>query len=318
MGQVLLVGSLASSLIRFEGPSIDALLEAGHQLTCAASEPDAETKVKMRSCGIAFHPLALKHTGTRPLADLNALREIICLLRRLRPDVVFAYTDNTALYRCFATRIIGSARPYEVITGLGYTLTPDWGVRPNGAALCRWIASRVLPYASRVYSHHSDDRQFSEAYGLTQPIQGLVVEGAGVSIDALPSATLRSGHITFLCVARLLRNKDTDEFVKAARFVHPRYPDPRSRIVIARDANPQSVTNAQLAAWQRDSPFAFLGYIASPWSEFAASHVSVPPAISREELPSTFLETMPVVRAVITSDLPGCPEGREWRAGRAA
>lgn len=306
MAHVLIVGGLASSLIRFRGPLIDALLDAGHQVTCAAGEPEAATEAELQRRGVAFYPLALERAGTSVLADLHAVRDIIGLLRRVRPDVIFGYTVKPALYSCLASRITGIGRPYAMLTGLGYALTPQDGARRPGAAIARALARMVLPRAARVFFHNTDDQQFCESHGLIRSTQGLVVDGSGVDLASFPEAPLPDGPITFLCVARLLRDKGIEEFVEAARVVHRRHPNTRFRVAGGRDANPRSVTAEQIAAWERDSPVEFIGHIASPWQEFAASHVFVLPATAREGLPRTLLEAMAVGRPVITSDLPGC------------
>jgi hypothetical protein len=177
----------------------------------ASSLPEAETGGELRRRSVAVHPLAINRTDTRPLTDLNSLREIICLLRRLRPDVVVGDTVKPALHRCLASRNTGIARPYAIINGFGYALTTDGHLHRSIAAFRRWIARRVLPYASRVNFHTRDDRQFREASGLTQPSQGLVVEGSGVQLDAFPSAPLNRAPSRFsvsraYCSTRASRN----------------------------------------------------------------------------------------------------------------
>lgn len=306
MARLLLVGGLASSLVRFRGPLIDAALAAGHEVICVAGEPDDATIAELRRRGVAFHAIELERTGTNFLCDVRAILSLTRLMRRVRPDVVLGYTVKPALYTCFASYLTGIGSRYAMLTGLGYALTPQDGPSTGSARIARWMARRVLPTADKVFFHNGDDSRHCEATGLIRATQSIVVPGSGVDLASYPPAPMPPGPTIFLLVARLLREKGIEEFVRAACEVHRRFPAARFRVVGDRDATARSVTAAEIESWSRHTPVEFVGPVQQPWSELAASHVFVLPSTNREGLPRTLLEAMAVGRAVITTDLPGC------------
>ena len=83
----LLIASLAESLINFRGPLIAALQARGLQVHVAA--PDLPQGYPIRQQlqvrGVVVHSVALRRTGTNPLADVQTLWSLWRLMRRVRP-----------------------------------------------------------------------------------------------------------------------------------------------------------------------------------------------------------------------------------------
>ncbi len=308
MARFLLAGGLTSSLVRFRGPLIDAALAAGHEVICVAGEPDSETVSTLERKGVRFFPIEFERTGTSMLADVRAVAQLVRVLRLVRPDVLLGYTVKPALYSCLASLLTGIGRPYAMLTGLGYALTPTDSPPTFASRVAHFIARRILPRAERVLFHNRDDRALCESTRLIRPEQGIVVNGSGVDLESFPPAPLPSAPLTFLFVARLLRDKGIEEFVQAACALHREFPNARFRVVGEPDATARSVTQEELAEWSRSTPVEFVGALKQPWSEFAASHVFVLPSTYGEGLPRTLLEAMAVGRAIITTDMPGCRE----------
>lgn len=308
MEHLLLVGGLASSLVRFRGPLIQAALDAGHTVTCAAGEPDDDTSRQLAARGVAFHPLPLERAGTSASNDLRAIRALRQLMQRVRPTVALGYTVKPALYTVLAARSVRGIRPFAMLSGLGYALSND-APRWRPATLSARLLARVsLPQADGVFFHNADDRALCIARKWVRGGRAHVLAGSGVDLTAFPAAPLPHGPLTYLFMARLLHDKGIGEFVSAAMQVHDVAPHARFRVIGGYDSNPRSVTAAQIAAWQAESPVEFGGHVAAPWSEFAGCHVFVLPSYYPEGLPRTLLEAMAVGRAVITTNLPGCRE----------
>jgi glycosyltransferase involved in cell wall biosynthesis len=305
MARFLLIGGLASSLIRFRGPLIEAAIRAGHTVDCAAGDDDPRTSAALHERGVRFHPIDLERAGSNPLADLRALRDIAALLRRVRPDVMLGYTIKPALYGVLAARCTGIGRPFAMLSGLGHALTTG-APRGISSMAARALARLALPKAERVFFHNDGDRHSCEARGLLPPGHGIVVSGSGVDLRAFPAAPLAEGPPTFLLVARLLRDKGIGEFVEAARRVQAEHPHAQFRVVGGRDENPRSVTAGEVEAWRSTSPVQFVGPVQDPYDEYARCHAFVLPSYYPEGLPRTLLEAMAVGRAVVTTDMPGC------------
>ncbi|NJL73310.1 MAG: glycosyltransferase family 4 protein [Candidatus Competibacteraceae bacterium] len=120
-------------------------------------------------------------------------------------------------------------------------------------------------------------------------------------------APMPEGPITFLMIARLLRDKGVYEYVEAARMVKRAHPEARFVLVGPFDPNPTAVKPAEVEAWVREGVIDYKGAVDDVRPHIAACHVFVLPSY-REGTPRTVLEAMAMGRPIITTDVPGCRE----------
>jgi len=113
--------------------------------------------------------------------------------------------------------------------------------------------------------------------------------------------------VTFILIARMLREKGIYEFVEAARQVRSRYPAVRFLLVGGVDQNPGSLTETELRGWVNEGLVEWPGHVTDvrPW--FAQASVFVLPSY-REGVPRCSQEAMAMGRPVITTDSIGCRE----------
>lgn len=116
--------------------------------------------------------------------------------------------------------------------------------------------------------------------------------------------------MTFLMIARLLRDKGVYEYVEAARMVKREHPQARFVLVGPFDPNPAAVRPGEVAAWVQEGVIEYRGAVQDVRPEIAACHVFVLPSY-REGTPRTVLEAMAMCRAIVTTDVPGCRQAVE-------
>jgi len=131
MMRLLVIGGLSRSLINFRGPLLQTLRNHGHEVIAVAPADDGVKGVEQRlaAMGIRFEPLPLARGGFNPFKDLHSLQALETLLRRHRPDVLFAYTAKPVIYGGLAARRVGGIRFFPLITGLGYAFTSGGGLK---------------------------------------------------------------------------------------------------------------------------------------------------------------------------------------------
>ncbi|MFA7488539.1 MAG: glycosyltransferase, partial [Lysobacteraceae bacterium] len=112
----------------------------------------------------------------------------------------------------------------------------------------------------------------------------------------------------FLMIARLLGDKGVREYAEAARRIRVDHPQAIFRLVGWIDANPDTISQAELDAWVDAGVIEFLGKLPDVRAAIAEAAVYVLPSYYREGTPRTILEAMAMGRAVITTDAPGCRE----------
>ena len=306
---ILIVGGLAKSLTNFRGPLIKALLAAGHRVTAAAGDNDVEVAKTLRSWGAEFEPVALARAGMNPLADIASILRLTVLMRRVSPDIFLGYTIKPVTFGLIAARLARVPKRFAMITGLGYAFTEGDGIQRRVARFVAkaayWVALR---YAEKVIFQNPDDEALFLELGLVRGSGHTArVNGSGVDLEHYRPAPLPSGPITFLMIARLLRDKGVYEYVEAARMVKREHPGARFVLVGPFDPNPAAVKPHEVEAWVHEGVIEYRGAVEDVRPEIAACHVFVLPSY-REGTPRTVLEAMAMGRAVITTDVPGCRE----------
>ena len=311
----LILGNDPKTLVNFRGPLIEAMLAAGHRVTAAGAGVDARLLPWFAERGVSYIDVPIERTGLNPLSDWRTLQAFMRLMRGVKPDLLFAYAIKPVVYGLIAGRLAGVARRTAMITGLGYAFT-EGGAEGFRAAMKRravsFAARRAygfaLAQADTVIFQNPDDRDAFLRLGLVGSRQRVgIVNGSGVDLDHFRPAPMPEEPVTFLMIARLLRDKGVYEYVEAARMVKRAHPDVRFKLVGPFDSNPTAVAPAEVESWVHDGVIDYRGAVDDVRGEIAASHVFVLPSY-REGTPRTALEAMAMGRPVITTDVPGCRE----------
>jgi glycosyltransferase involved in cell wall biosynthesis len=303
--KVLLLGSLAGSLINFRGPLIAAMVERGHEVFAAAPEIDPGVAAKLIALGATPVPVVLGRTSLNPVATWRSGRQLREVVRRIAPDVMIAYTIKPVVLGALAARAAGVGCFAAMITGLGYAFLG--GLNPKRLAI-RMVAMlmyrRALAASQLVIFQNEDDRNdFRRLRLLPAAKPTLIVNGSGVDLDHF-SPEPAPAQTGFLMIARFLRDKGIREYGAAAARLKKEFPKVPVRLAGWLDEGPDAISRAEL-----DSMVAAgvenLGLLADVRPAIADSSVYVLPSY-REGTPRTVLEAMAMGRAVITTDAPGC------------
>ena len=306
--KILVLSSLAFSLINFRGKLLEEMRKAGHEVVAVAPDEDARVRSRLKEIGVGFRTVSMARTGTNVLADLGTIGEYVKLMREERPDAVVAYTQKPIIYGGIACRIVGVKRYYALMSGLGYLF--------SDAASERRLLKRVfcrlyragLKGAKRIFVFNSDDRPDMIAANIVDPSSPVVeVPGSGVDLERFKHAPLPEKPLHFLMIGRLMRDKGVWEFAEAAAKVCSQHENVHfSLIGRPEPSNPTGLNEADLARLQSEYPVEVIAETDDVPAFLASSHVFVLPTYYREGLPRTILEALAVGRAVITTDTPGC------------
>lgn len=311
MSVIFILASQSESLRNFRGPLIAALALRGHEVHAAAPglSLDDETRLWLEENGIAHHDVPLARAGLNPFADLQTLRALRRLLRRIRPDLFLGYTIKPVIWGLIAARMAGVSRRVALITGLGYAFTGEpLGKRGLVQKLARSLYARALKGATLVFFQNPDDREtFRQLQLLPDNMSTVVINGSGVDIDAYAPVAHASGPLRFLLIARLLGDKGIREYIAAARIIRAESKSAEFHLVGGVDPNPDGISEAEVQRWHDAGDIIWHGAVADVRPAIAAAHVYVLPSY-REGTPRTVLEAMSMGRAIITTDAPGCRE----------
>lgn len=310
--KVLVLASLAYSLVNFRGPLLRQMVAEGHEVIACAPDEDRETIAQLTAMGVRFRTMPMDRTGTNPVRDLATLLAMIQIVRAEAPDVILAYTQKPIVYGGIAARLAGGrARFFAMVSGLGHVYSDDHTASWGGAML-RGVTSLLYRFAimraAGIFVFNTDDADKMREHGIAGRDRRIVqVPGSGIDTVEFAHVPIPDGPPVFLLVARLMRNKGIVEFIEAAAAVRIEHPGARFQILGRPEPGPAGFATEEIAVW-RERGIEYLGATRDVRPCLARSSVFVLPTYYREGLPRTILEAMATGRPIITTDMPGCRE----------
>lgn len=307
-----IISSQAFSLVNFRGPLIRELTAQGIGVVALAPDYTPELRSQVQELGAQTLDYSLDRAGTNPVRDVVDMLRLARILRHMRPQVTLGYFAKPVIFGTVAAWLARVPLRIAMIEGLGYAFMHDETAQSIARKSLRRIVTGLYRFAlgkaERVILLNQDDIGDLCAAGVLDASKVILVRGIGVDLDAFRPAPAVTEPVTFVLVARLLREKGVYDFVEAARLVRASAPDARFVLVGGKDANPGSVSNEQLAAWQAEGVIHWTGSVPDVRPYLATASVFVLPSYYREGVPRSTQEAMAMGRPVITTDAPGCRE----------
>jgi glycosyltransferase involved in cell wall biosynthesis len=277
----------------------------GWRVILVARESDATAKI--RAAGIEVFPVPFIRRRLNPFAELLFTFQLATLYRRLKPDLVHHIALKPIVIGRLAGRIAGVRAYVNAPVGLGFVFSSDKPLakflRPIVSALLRVT---LTPKNARVIFENPDDLKTLAAAGMVRRDAAILIRGAGVDIEEFSPQPEPRGPIRVILIARMIREKGVADFVEAAKilqgqaeFILVGAPD---------DGNPNTITPAELSAWQEAGIVTWLGPRKDIAALLATAHIACQPSTYREGLPKSALEAMAAGKPLVATDIPGCRE----------
>jgi len=264
-------------LLNFRRELIKTLAERGHKVFTAGPEKGFEAEIE--SLGASFLHIRLHRTGINPVEDFLTFWELLRLAKNIRPDVVFSYAIKPVIYGSIAARLGGVSRIYSLITGLGYTFVNE-GLKQR--LLNKFIVllyKRALRFNSVVFFQNKDDLElFQNLKILSKHTEAIVVNGSGVNLQKFAIVPPVLNPLSFILVARLIRDKGVPEYIRAAEHLKRKYPEVVFRLLGPFDKNPNSLSRPFISRWVKQGIIEYLGETDDVRPFLASSSVFVLPS----------------------------------------
>ena len=305
---VLVIGGDLAYLFRFRSELLVSIASLGYRVTAATPDEVTSRPPALIDVGVHCVRISMSRTGTNPLRDAPDVVALTRWIRRLAPDVVFAYGAKPIAYGLLAAKLAGIRERYAMLPGLGYAFIDD--ERPSLARRAtRIILSNLYRLAlagcQRVIFQNHDDRDEFLARRLVDGARSLVVNGSGVDLDTFVASPVPTDPPRFLFIGRLLRSKGVHELVRAARIVRREIPRAEFHLVGAHDTNPDRADPLLLQAHADSCDIVLHGQVEDVRPLLAACTAFVLPSY-REGVPRSGLEALAAGRTTIVADAPGC------------
>lgn len=295
--RVLVLTNNIVGLHSFRKEVMKAIVDVGYELYI--SEPDDDERVKYFE-GIGCHIIKtdFNRRGMNPLADLKLMLTYRKLIKHLKPKAVLTYTIKPNVYggmACRLTRIPQIAN----VTGLGDAVE-------NGGWLQKLTVTLYkigIGKAKQVFFQNQANRDFCLSMGVAND-KSILLPGSGVNLlhhkyQEYPE----DGVIKFLFIARLLKDKGTDEFFEMASAVKEKYPQTEFQILGSIEGNYQQELNGLVSKGVLN----YLGTTTDVRPLLAKVHCTILPSY-HEGMSNVNLESAANGRPVITTNVPGCRE----------
>jgi glycosyltransferase involved in cell wall biosynthesis len=264
---------------------------------------------RLADVGIASRSFDLSRSGFNPLREWRSYRALLSIYRQEAPEIVHHVTIKPVIYGTIAARSAGVPAVVNAISGLGFIYIQRGFI----AGVKRGLVNLLYRFALRhsnmrfIFQNREDLRGFVDQHVISEK-QAHLIRGSGIDLEEFPFTPEAPLPLTFVLVARMLRDKGVREFADAARQIKVQHPDWRFQLVGDVDqGNPASLTEAELQSWQQQGSVEWLGHRTDIRAILQAAHVVCLPSY-REGLPKSLLEAAAVGRPMVASDVTGCRE----------
>lgn len=308
--KILVVASIAHSLINFRGDFIKALIAEGYTVFTAAPRSSPKVHQKLLDLGVTPLYIKLQRTGLNPFKDVRTVFQLASVIRKNQIDLVFPYTIKPVIYSSLAARFL-NVPVISLITGLGFTFSNSSDKAVKLQKLTEILYRIGLSKNQCVIFQNQDDLSLFRELKLLKPSQkSAVVDGSGVHLERYPHRIreVAGPGVRFAMVARLIREKGTYLYLKVAERIRQEHPECEFHVIGAPDGSSSAIELALLQELHQRNIILYHGSTQQVPELLSACDVFVLPSFYREGIPRSILEALSVGMPVITTDTPGCRE----------
>jgi len=287
-------------------PTAFAARDAGYEVVIAARMDKHQCQIK--ALGFRTVPWAIKRENLNPFGELWAIMDLYRIYREERPDACYHVAIKCIIYGSIAARLARVPSCINLFSGMGVVFISDSFkfrmIRRFVTPVLRWAFS---PPSVRLHVQNGDDQALLNGLNISSADRTDLIPGSGLDIENFP-ATPEPANTTpkAVVVARMLWDKGIGELVEAARLLKARGIKIDIELVGAPDpANPASIPESQLKAWQDEGLISWLGRRSDVADLLKNSHIAVLPSY-REGMPRSLLEAAAIGRPLVAFDTPGC------------
>lgn len=315
MAKIVLIGNTVGTLLNFRKELIINLVHQGHTVYCVVSDYTSKTKASVRKLGAIPIDSTLNSKGINPVADIKSTIKLSQILKELQPHIVLSYFVKPVIFGTLAAKMAKVPRIIGMIEGLGNAFTPNnsKGFDFKKKTIQRiqvLLYKRALPLLDTLIVLNPDDREDLVNKFNIKVKNTIVLGGIGVDLEKFKYTPIKyDTPVSFVFIARLLKEKGVYEYLNAAKKVKTKYPETKFHILGGFDEhNPFALRKSELNIYLASGIVDYPGHVDNVADYLIKSSVFVLPSFYREGVPRSTQEAMAIGRPIITTDVPGCRE----------
>ncbi|WP_439258764.1 glycosyltransferase family 4 protein [Lonepinella sp. BR2930] len=312
MKKIALIGIGASVFIHFRQELIKTMVAQGHQVYCLAYHYTEKEKQRVTEWGAIAVEHHLNSKGLNPFKDLKAMFDLTKKLRQIKPDIVLSSFVKIVIFGTLAAKLAGVPQIIGMIEGLGNAFTDCGEPAKFKTKLIKSLQIVLykisLPFLHKLILLNRDDKQdLIDKYHIK--VKSLaILGGIGVDLSKFHYKEPDISALSFLFIARLLREKGVFEYLSAAKQIKEKYPQVNFYLLGGIDQeNPFALKEDILDDYIQQGIIIYPGHVDNVPEWIIKSTVFVLPSY-REGFPMSTQEAMAIGRAVITTNVAGCKD----------
>jgi len=289
-------------LYNFRQGLIKALQNEGYEVTLIAPIDDYSKRLEYLGC--KHYDIELNNKGTNPIEDTKLMYQYYKLFKEINPDMLLIYTIKPNIYASIISKIL-NIETINVVAGLGTVFLDN---KPS-SKLARWLYKLSL-FNNKVLFENRDDSDEFISRSIIRKKQSTIIPGAGINTDEFQpkNRVTNRENITFLLIARLIKDKGIIEYIEAIKAIKTKYPAVKFKILGSYYFdNPSSISEDEVKSWVKDDIIEYLGYTDAVLEEIEKVDCIVLPSY-REGLSRVLLEAGSMSKPIITTNVTGCKE----------
>ena len=307
--RILIIGSYDGSLFEFRGDFIKHLIKHGFEVFAAAPSFTEKYVQKIKDIGATPVEFNLQRTGLNPIKDFKSIYELKFIIKHNKIDLVFPYTVKPVIYGSMAANMC-KVPVISLITGLGYAFS---GISFKTRILQRFneILYKLSIRKNKVivFQNKDDYQLFLDRKVISRQQKVDFVSGSGVNLDQFTFKEKNaSDHVSFLLVARLIKEKGIVLYMEAAKILKAKYSKAEFHLIGATETSPSAISEDDINLLHKEGVIIFHGYQSNIAEYLHSIDIFVLPSYYREGLPRTNLEACACGNPIITTDSVGCRE----------
>jgi glycosyltransferase involved in cell wall biosynthesis len=300
-------------MVNFRGPLIRVLTDRGALVYALAPDFNDEWRTQVSQLGAVPVDFSLSRTTINPLRDVADIYRLSQLFRSLAPDIVLNGYAKPVIYGSIAAWMAKVPKRFSLIEGLGYVFSDDDKSLTWRRRALRKVVTHLYKFAlglnHKVFFLNKENILYFVNEGIVVADKAIRIDGLGLDLDYFTPVPPVLKPVTFIMIARMLREKGVYDFVEAARKVRKLNPDVRFLMVGYCDKNPSSVREKELRSWIAEGIIEWPGnWVDDIRDWIIQASVFVLPSYYPEGLPRSNLEALAMGRPIITTDWVGCRE----------
>lgn len=302
MKRVLILVNHDVVIYNFRRELVEELINQGFSVYLSC--PYGERIELLKEMGCKYLPISISRRSINPLVDLKLFLEYVSLFRKIKPDVVLAYTIKPNIYGGIIARLFNTPC-LNNITGLGSTFLKDNILRRFLIFLYRL----ALGKSQCVFFQNKDNLDLALKIRIVRQEKARLIPGSGVNLEYFQISEYPSdiNGLVFNFIGRIMAEKGINEYLEAAKVIKESFPFTTFNVIGFIEPT-ETEYKKLLGDYENQGVIRYLGFMADVRPVVQFSHCTIHPSKYGEGMSNVLLESAAMGRPLIASNIPGCKE----------